>query len=211
MVTLCLGVLGFSGHIVSKQWSKSPNGSVVAIQQAHAEVPANTQHVATDASSTGTEQTAAVVTTASSSDAAIDIDKELPVSAPQQSASNNASVATEEEWGGIVTTQSSTTQTSAVEEKVSSKISREEEQRLMRSGTMCLQLGNVSCARRYYTRLAEQDSAIGAVSLAKTFDPNIMDNASLKGAATDKKKAREWYQRAVQLGNNEAAEHLKKL
>jgi hypothetical protein len=227
VVVLCLGVLGFSGHVVSQQWSRSPNGSVVAIQQAHAEVPANThkdtarlstQQVATSsASSVDVDQTAAITTTSSSNtaptaDASIDLDKELPVSAPQRPATQTADAAepAEEAWGAIVTTQS-TTQTSAVEEKPASKISRDEEQRLMRSATLCLQLGNISCARRYFTQLAEQDSAIGAVSLAKTFDPNVMDKASLKGASTDVKKAREWYEKAEQLGNNEAAAHLKKL
>jgi TPR repeat protein len=54
-------------------------------------------------------------------------------------------------------------------------------------------------------------SAAAALSLGETFDPFLIQRLGAIGVQPDVAKAREWYQRAAQLGSNTAAEHLAKL
>jgi hypothetical protein len=68
-----------------------------------------------------------------------------------------------------------------------------------------------SSARLLLRRAAEEGSAAAALSLGETFDPLIIQQLHAIGIQPDPAKAREWYERAVQLGSDAASQHLAKL
>jgi hypothetical protein len=68
-----------------------------------------------------------------------------------------------------------------------------------------------SSARLLLRRAAEAGSADAALSLGKTFDPLVIQQLHVIGVQPDPAKAREWYERAVQLGSDAASQHLAKL
>ena len=68
-----------------------------------------------------------------------------------------------------------------------------------------------SSARLLLRRAAEAGSAAAALSLGETFDPLVIQQLHAIGVQLDPAKAREWYERAVQLGSDAASQHLAKL
>jgi hypothetical protein len=68
-----------------------------------------------------------------------------------------------------------------------------------------------SSARLLLRRAAEAGSAAAALSLGETFDPLVIQQFHAIGLQPDPAKAREWYERAVQLGSDAASQHLAKL
>jgi hypothetical protein len=68
-----------------------------------------------------------------------------------------------------------------------------------------------SSARLLLRRAAEAGSAAAALSLGETFDPLVIQRLHAIGVQPDPAKAREWYERAVQLGSDAASQHLAKL
>jgi hypothetical protein len=68
-----------------------------------------------------------------------------------------------------------------------------------------------SSARLLLRRAAEAGSAAAALSLGETFDPHVIQQLHAIGVQPDPAKAREWYQRAAQLGSDAASQHLAKL
>lgn len=74
-------------------------------------------------------------------------------------------------------------------------------------------LGNfdVASARLLFEHLARRGSAKGAMELAKTFDPAFFASGKIRGMKPNVEKAREWYQKAADLGIEEAATRLRTL
>jgi TPR repeat protein len=68
-----------------------------------------------------------------------------------------------------------------------------------------------SSARLLLRRAAEAGSAAAALSLGETFDPLVIQQLHAIGVQLDPAKAREWYERAAQLGSDAASQHLAKL
>jgi hypothetical protein len=68
-----------------------------------------------------------------------------------------------------------------------------------------------SSARLLLRRAAEAGSAAAALSLGETFDPLVIRQLHAIGVQPDPAKAREWYERAAQLGSDAASQHLAKL
>ena len=68
-----------------------------------------------------------------------------------------------------------------------------------------------SSARLLLRRAAEAGSAAAALSLGETFDPLVIRQLHAIGVQPDPAKAREWYERAAQLGSDTASQHLAKL
>jgi TPR repeat protein len=68
-----------------------------------------------------------------------------------------------------------------------------------------------SSARLLLRRVADAGSAAAALSLGETFDPLIIQRLGAIGVQPDAAKAREWYERAAQLGSDVASQHLAKL
>ena len=68
--------------------------------------------------------------------------------------------------------------------------------------------GDVAAARLLLRRAAEAGSAEGAFTLGATFDPVSLQRLGAIGAVPDIAKARQWYQRAAELGSNAASQQL---
>jgi TPR repeat protein len=75
---------------------------------------------------------------------------------------------------------------------------------LMRRGRDLLRNGDVSLAQLAFQRLADAGIAEGALALANTYDPRYLAEHHFIGIAGDETKARNWYQRARELGSAEA-------
>lgn len=82
---------------------------------------------------------------------------------------------------------------------------------LVKRGKDYLANGDLASARLLLRRAAEAGSADAALALGATFDPLVIRRLGAVGAAADAAKAREWYQKAVDLGSAAAAQQLAKL
>ena len=71
--------------------------------------------------------------------------------------------------------------------------------------------GRVIVARAFFERAADAGLAAGALRLAATYDPGELQRLQVLGVAPDPALARTWYQRARELGAQEAAERLARL
>ena len=71
--------------------------------------------------------------------------------------------------------------------------------------------GDVSGARRLYATAAGQGSATAARSLGRLYDPGYLKQTALGGIDPDPALARHWYERAVAMGDTQAAPLLQAL
>jgi hypothetical protein len=71
--------------------------------------------------------------------------------------------------------------------------------------------GDVSGARRLYATAAEQGSPTAARSLGRLYDPGYLKQTALGGIDPDPALARHWYERAVAMGDAQAAPLLQAL
>lgn len=88
---------------------------------------------------------------------------------------------------------------------------RERALRLVKRGDEHLAQGGVAQARLFYERAAEAGLALGAMSLAATYDPAELQRLGVQGLQPDPAAAAKWYTRARQLGSTEAAQRLQRL
>jgi len=88
---------------------------------------------------------------------------------------------------------------------------RERAMRLLVKGNEQLDEGNVSAARLFFERAADAGLAEGAMALAGTFDAAELGRRNVRGIKPDSKLARQWYERARQLGAGDAEERLRRL
>jgi hypothetical protein len=72
-------------------------------------------------------------------------------------------------------------------------------------------VGDVSGARRYYAAAADQGSATAARSLGRLYDPGFLKQTAVGGIDPDPALARRWYERAVAMGDAQAAPLLQAL
>ena len=70
---------------------------------------------------------------------------------------------------------------------------------------------DVTSARLIYEHLAKSGSAKAALAMGKTYDPAFLRTAGAAGLKPDVAKARTWYSRAAELGDQEAAKRLSEL
>ena len=87
----------------------------------------------------------------------------------------------------------------------------EEISALIKLGQDFVRNRDFSSARLLLRRAAEAGSAAAALSLGETFDPLVIRQLHAIGVQPDPAKAREWYERAAQLGSDAASQHLAKL
>jgi TPR repeat protein len=71
---------------------------------------------------------------------------------------------------------------------------------LLRRGTSLLAIGDISGARRFLERAANERSAEAARLLAETYDPNTPPGLQTRGLQPDRAAALRWYRRAAALG-----------
>ena len=74
-----------------------------------------------------------------------------------------------------------------------------------------IKAGDLSSARLLLQRAAEAGDARAALTLASTFDPNVLKSLGFADAGADVAKARLWYERAVKFGSAEAPQRLQQL
>ena len=82
---------------------------------------------------------------------------------------------------------------------------------MIQRGDTFMNQGNVAAARQFFRIAAELGHAMGAMRLATTYDPVELATIQIVGLRPDIKLAVEWYERARQLGANEAAQRLSRL
>ena len=69
--------------------------------------------------------------------------------------------------------------------------------------------GDIASARLIYQDLASNGSALGALGIAKTYDPEVLSLLDVVGLQPDLAEAERWYKRAAELGDEGAARRLK--
>ena len=85
-------------------------------------------------------------------------------------------------------------------------------ERMLTQGVKHWEQGNISAARMFFQRAAEAGLAAGALRMGGTYDPAELTRLnSLAGVAPDRNEARKWYERARDLGAQEAEERLARL
>ena len=79
---------------------------------------------------------------------------------------------------------------------------------LIERGSGFLKRGDLASARLLLRRAAEAGSANGALMLGSTFDPLIIQQLGVIGIVPDVASARQWYQKAAELGSDVASQRL---
>jgi hypothetical protein len=87
-------------------------------------------------------------------------------------------------------------------------MSKETAESLMQRGQDSLKSGDIATARMLFSRLADGGIADAAFAAAQSYDPRYLAAHNVLGVPGDDAKAREFYQRAAQLGSTEASAHL---
>ena len=71
--------------------------------------------------------------------------------------------------------------------------------------------GYLAGARAYFRRAAEAGSADAALALGDTYEPAFIENLGARGIKADVLQARTWYERARELGSENAQARLERL
>ena len=91
------------------------------------------------------------------------------------------------------------------------QLDQDEIGRLIKRGQQLLSSGDIAPARLLLQRAALAGSAQAALVLGGTYDPDVLREIGVLGFAPNPAKAREWYQKALELGANEATRRLDRL
>lgn len=84
-------------------------------------------------------------------------------------------------------------------------------QRLYDQGTKHLGDGNIAVARNYFSRAADLGHAASALRIAETYDPNTLAALNVRGVRPNAEEARNWYEKARDLGARDAEDRLRRL
>jgi TPR repeat protein len=79
---------------------------------------------------------------------------------------------------------------------------------LIERGDELFAIGDIYPARLYYTRAADAGDAHAMTALGKTYDPVILGGAGVRGIRPDPAMASQWYRKAMEGGDSEAASLL---
>ena len=82
---------------------------------------------------------------------------------------------------------------------------------LMQRARELMQSDDVASARLLFRHLADAGFADAALALASSYDPTYLARHNAIGIAGDEAKARDWYQRASELGSAEAGRFLARI
>jgi pyruvate/2-oxoglutarate dehydrogenase complex dihydrolipoamide acyltransferase (E2) component len=91
------------------------------------------------------------------------------------------------------------------------QVPRDELASMLQRADDFIKSGDLSSARLLLQRAAEAGDARAALTLASTFDPNVLKALGFQYAAADVAKARLWYERAMKFGSAEAPQRLQQL
>ncbi|RAI42021.1 hypothetical protein CH341_20555, partial [Rhodoplanes roseus] len=104
-----------------------------------------------------------------------------------------------------------TTSAPARAEPVAPAVDPEEVAILLDRGKAFLVRGDLAAARLLLRRAAEAGDAQAALLLGSTFDPAALKQLEVVGAVGDPVQARQWYQRAAELGSADAGRRIESL
>jgi hypothetical protein len=104
-----------------------------------------------------------------------------------------------------------TTSQTTAPDFVTRQIDRDELAAMLRRAGDFIKSGDLSSARLLLRRAAEAGSEEAALTLAGTFDPNVLAARGFQDGAADIGLARLWYERAAQFGSSEAPRRLRQL
>ena len=124
------------------------------------------------------------------------------LSQPTQAASGEVGTASISEAQSPPATGSTTTARHSDAAEIASLIKR---------GKEFLQSGDFASARLLFRRAAEAGDASAALLLGSTFDPRVIAQLHAVGIVADVAQARQWYQKAAELGSDAAVQQLAKL
>jgi hypothetical protein len=91
------------------------------------------------------------------------------------------------------------------------QLDQEEIGRLIKRSQQLLAAGDIAPARLLLQRAANGGSADAALILGGTYDPQVLREIGVLGFASNPAMAREWYQKALELGASEASRRLDRL
>jgi TPR repeat protein len=81
---------------------------------------------------------------------------------------------------------------------------------LIERGDKLFAIGDIYPARLYYTRAADAGDPRAMTALGKTYDPVILGGAGVRGIRPDPAMASQWYRKAMERGDGEAASLLER-
>jgi hypothetical protein len=90
-------------------------------------------------------------------------------------------------------------------------LDREEVAALIARGQTYLADGDVVSARLVFRRAAEAGDPQATLALGGTFDPLVLRSLGVIGVVADAAQARSWYQKAAELGSQEAPQRIDQL
>jgi len=90
-------------------------------------------------------------------------------------------------------------------------LDRDEIATLLRRGKELVASGDLAAARLVLRPAAEAQDAEAALALAATYDPLVLRELKVFGVTADAAMARDWYEKAKELGSAEAPRRLEKL
>jgi hypothetical protein len=96
-------------------------------------------------------------------------------------------------------------------DRVLRQLPRDELASMLQRANDFIKAGDLSSARLLLQRAAEAGDAHAALTLASTFDPNVLKALGFQDAGADVAMARLWYERAVKFGSAEAPQRLQQL
>ncbi|OKO71215.1 hypothetical protein AC629_39520 [Bradyrhizobium sp. NAS80.1] len=82
---------------------------------------------------------------------------------------------------------------------------------LMTRARSVMAIGDITSARLLLERAANAQDATAAFLLGQTFDPAVLGTQDIRSINADPATARDWYQKAAQLGSAEARQRLTQL
>jgi hypothetical protein len=102
-------------------------------------------------------------------------------------------------------------ESNAIPPTAESRLDRWQIEHLIGQSQKLMTQGDFGAARTLLERAAEARDARAALALGSTFDPIMLTILHARGIAPDVSLARYWYQKASELGSEEAEERLKLL
>jgi hypothetical protein len=91
------------------------------------------------------------------------------------------------------------------------QIDAEELATLVKRGHDFLRTGDISAARLMLRRAAQAGNPQATLSLGATYDPQVLAQLGVLGFTPDVEQARNWYQKAADLGSTEAVRRIERL
>ena len=79
---------------------------------------------------------------------------------------------------------------------------------LLKRANSLIAIGDIAAARLLLERAADAQEAGAALLLAQTYDPAVLGTPDARSITPDPAAARAWYQKAAQLGSNDARRRL---